>query len=528
MMKICVLLYGLTGSGKSTFCHYVSSKHGFKTINLRRLFETTTGKDQAASLYHRLCEKYGTRTAWLDYISERIVEEIRNHQVVVIEGLFTKEEAEWFKPYFDCQFIIYLENGNLALRSARIAMRDGIDLELAHDNMNKSDYGRSIAGVTANKESADFVIINDSSWEDFHSKIEEIVYQIKNYPGLLNLCHHINKDVQIKFSVFDVVYYIRQLSIAYGCHNACSHCFSNSPVRISQTNLDGFQRIINEIGNVIACTHKALSFFHLGASTDPATVLNYSHYLKAWCNSMPEFQPIKVFTHGWNLLNVDQEKEMMQTLDVAKQRQGLKFVLSFDEFSLMARNNWEEYLVNVCKNLRNIIRAEGKSKVRIEVFYRPERNKCSTKCTLQYWRDALSINNQISFDEIINQCMNHTGALDLSCRKTTIGIIKVFQMAGLKPIDLIDMSRDCNMVFYAGRAKQLYTEQFTEDIQTGIEVQKTKVLYSLKNYEYRYDGIIIYPDGSARLVDYEGFKLKKFINNGDRVIPYMTKFNHNA
>ena len=52
-----ILLYGLTGTGKSTFCKYVTEKYNYKVVQVRRLFESVVGKDKAATVYHELLNK---------------------------------------------------------------------------------------------------------------------------------------------------------------------------------------------------------------------------------------------------------------------------------------------------------------------------------------------------------------------------------------------------------------------------------------------------------------------------------------
>lgn len=74
-------------------------------------------------------------------------------------------------------------------------------------------------------------------------------------PALVNLCKTLNKDANYNFTPYDVVYFIRHISIAIGCKNACAHCFSNSPHKVSQTSLLGFNKIINEIGYILKQTN---------------------------------------------------------------------------------------------------------------------------------------------------------------------------------------------------------------------------------------------------------------------------------
>lgn len=344
---------------------------------------------------------------------------------------------------------------------------------------------------------------------------------VDNCPALSALCNVLKAETEYNFTPYDVIYFIRHVSIAIGCKNACSHCFSNSPSKVEQTSLEGFQRIINEIGYILKESDKPLSFFHLGASTDPASVKNYSQYLEAWRMAMPENQTIKVFTHGWHLTVTDQRREFVKFLDVLKNYQNISVVISFDEFSSFARNDWNKYLENIVMNLIAITSVIGKHRVRIEAFYTPERKECNPQCTLQFWREFVMTNTSISFKEMMNICDKFTN-IHPNCSKVTSGVLKVFKDCRFVPLDIADMTRDCESIFPGGRGKNYFKDLSEDYIQMGLSVQEKKVLYSLSEYEHKYNGLIINPDGSAQLVDYYGFVLGKFLNKGQKIISYMS------
>jgi len=56
-------------------------------------------------------------------------------------------------------------------------------------------------------------------------------------------------------------------------------------------------------------------------------------------------------------------------------------------------------------------------------------------------------------------------------------------------------------------------------------MQEKRVLYPLKNYKYGYNGLIMYPDGKARIINYRGYNYMEWVNNGNNVIPYISAFN---
>lgn len=340
-------------------------------------------------------------------------------------------------------------------------------------------------------------------------------------PALVNLCETLNSETNYNFTPFDVVYFIRHVSIAIGCKNACAHCFSDSPLKVTQTSLSGFQRIINEIGYILKQTNEPLSFFHLGASNDPGSVRNYYIYLETWRRAMPDFQTIKVFTHGWMLVDGSQTVEFDNFLRVIDKYDNIKIVISFDEFSSLARKDWSLYVKNVSENLSRIVSVVGKNRIRLEVFYTPHRKICKPQSTLQYWRNRVSFDKSITLNDMIDDCNANHEPYE-NCIRVTSGILNVFLDCNLSASDLIDMTRDCDCIFPGGRGKQFFKNFPEEYIQMGLEIQEQRVLYLLKNYMHKYNGLIINPDGTACLVDYQGFVLGKFINGGKKVIPYMT------
>ena len=343
----------------------------------------------------------------------------------------------------------------------------------------------------------------------------------KMCPALVNLCEILNLETNYNFTPYDIIYFIRHVSIATGCKNACAHCFSNSPLKVTQTSLLGFNKIINDIGYILKQTNKPLSFFHLGASNDPASIKNYYKYLETWRNALPDFQTIKVFTHGWMLEDKDQAVEFDNFLDVIDKYKNIKIVISFDEFSILARRDWNLYVENIAENLTRIVNVVGKNRIRVEVFYTPHRKICKPQSTLQYWRDQVLLDKSISINEMIEYC-NKNHDTHTNCLRVTSGILNVFSKSKLLASDLIYMTRDCNSIFPGGRGKQFFKNLPSEYIKMGLKIQEERVLYSLKNYKHKYNGLIINPDGTACLVDYQGFVLGKSINGGNKVIPYMS------
>lgn len=172
-----ILLYGLTATGKSTFCKYVNEKYNYKVVQVRRLFENTIGRDKAAIVYHELLEKTNSRVAWLELISTDISKCIENQQIVVIEGLFTIEESVWFNNLSDV-IVVYLENKTEQERTIRFCEREHLQVEDGKMKMKNSDMGRIAAGVQSVKNCADYIIYNDKSLQEFYLAIDNFISQV--------------------------------------------------------------------------------------------------------------------------------------------------------------------------------------------------------------------------------------------------------------------------------------------------------------------------------------------------------------
>ncbi len=170
---------------------------------------------------------------------------------------------------------------------------------------------------------------------------------------------------------------------------------------------------------------------------------------------MPDFQTIKVFTHGWMLVDGSQIVEFENFLHVIEKYENIKIVISFDEFSLLARKDWNLYIKNIVKNLTRIIDIVGKNRVRVEVFYTPHRKICNPSSTLQYWRDHVLSDNELSLCNMIRYCNDNSDQYT-NCSRVTSGILEVFLESNLSSFDLIDMTRDCNSIFPGGRGKQFF------------------------------------------------------------------------
>ena len=517
-MKGILVIVGFCCAGKTTAGEYIGMKKGFKYVNIRRVFETLVGVNNAHAVHKFNCENLKNgNIEWLNFLLKK--SDIFNESnFLVLEGINNYDEIEWLEDTFKVNIsIVFIHNNS---RQTRYMLRESVDIEIARKKLANNDSWRQGQKLSALQTNAVFQINNSEDLTHLYEKCDEVAYYFENAINLCNLCHYVNKEPMYQFTPMNIVYFIRQLGIAHGCTNECLHCFAASPNIITQTELNGFGEVINEIGKVISLNSHPLSFFHLGASTDPACVEGYSNYLNLWIDAFPIFQNIKIFTHGWNLINNPiNHKELKDTLlTVNMSMRKVRFVISFDCFSKLARTNWDVYIENIYRNVKEIIDQIGKDSVRIEVFYPPERMKAESITLLEYWRQfgKNSSHPTFSLTESIN-LLNEFCDSNI-CAKITCGVITIFNRLGLNYRDLFNMARDCEMIFNSGRGRNLFRDEDARTIEEGYKIQKRRVLYSLENYCHNYEGLIIYPDGKVQFVDYLGYKLGKWVNSGRETI----------
>lgn len=176
-----VFVFGLIASGKSFLCNYVAHKYGFNVIHLRRMFEKKMGGvNSAANIYMSLLSKYNNRTKWLESMSEEIEYVIERENAIIVEGLFTHDEYDWFVKKFKLNncFQIYIENNDIELRFNRYFERGNYSMIEARDRFNNSNENRVSIGVENNKLYADYIIVNEGSDMEYRNKIDKILIEI--------------------------------------------------------------------------------------------------------------------------------------------------------------------------------------------------------------------------------------------------------------------------------------------------------------------------------------------------------------
>jgi hypothetical protein len=323
----------------------------------------------------------------------------------------------------------------------------------------------------------------------------------------------------------EVPYFVRQIEIAHGCINFCTHCFAAPPQQIEQMDLSGFSLLAKEFGDVARIKQDEYTFLYLGATTDPAVVRNFYRYLEIWIKSLPQWHYVKVYSHGWQLWFSRQKQEYSRLLNIlSKYKARIKtFGLSVDLFSLSARREWVSYLKNLAENLMGLLDALSIEQVKLQITYPLERLDADQEYCIQYYRDKTINSRDFPDDKKIDELI--TKGLSTKYEeiaRLTKGVFLIGDMAGLSRFQTSYISRDGGIPFASGRARTFYKKSNVHAAQQALESQQEHTLYSLKDYIFGNNGLLIMPNGSLRLVDYLGFKLGEKLKNGEVVVPYLS------
>ncbi len=321
----------------------------------------------------------------------------------------------------------------------------------------------------------------------------------------------------------DVLMMIRQLEIGFGCPNQCSSCFSAAPQKIIQMKYRCFKKIMCEMGRELKKNNDVLSFFYLGAATDPRAIKKFYKYYKVQCKYSVFFKMIKTFSHGWDLNNKKERKEAKKFLHVFLKKDKIyskqRLTLSFDQFSLLARKNWEEYLKHFTTNLLFFDRITKLGKLRIEVTYVPDYMKCNPKYRFETIMTGIRQHKYNSYKDIKNDFVKEPiQVVDMEVLRTTKGLLQVLEK--VIPFEkIITIVRDNRSIFPAGRGLSYFKNNTDNEKEVYLKNQEEKVLYSIENLPMKYLSLIIKPNGCVNVVDYRGYRFIAQLNNGLPVIP---------
>lgn len=342
--------------------------------------------------------------------------------------------------------------------------------------------------------------------------------------GLTMLADLLQREVGWAVTPERAAYFIRQLHIGTGCLHQCSHCFAQSPTVLRQATLSSFRRLAAEIGIAVRRIGEPLPFLYFGASSDPSAIENFDCYLLTWVKSMPSWQSVKVFTHGWLLADANQRNEFTKVLKLFKRicDRVQTGALSVDSFSALARLDWSSYLSNVAENLRGFAQVLPLSALKLQVHFPLDRLRLTGPVTLQYWRDHVLRGEELPDDRnLTDRIESQVDENSQACARLTSAVFRIGVMAGLTTTETALIARDGGVPFASGRARTFFEGRPQDDADLALKIQREQTLRPLESFEYGSQGVVILPDGRARLVDCEGYRLGNWLNANAPVFSYM-------
>ena len=291
--------------------------------------------------------------------------------------------------------------------------------------------------------------------------------------------------------------------------------------------LPSFIRLADELAAASKVQGTTFPFIFLGASSDPAMIVDFSSYVNSWISSLPCWHPVKFYTHGWMLSNASQYSEFSKFIDVLEQWSSRITImgLSLDIFSRLARRNWNTYLENAALNLVELARVVPKPALKLNVTYPVGRLNVSQHYTIGYWRDLTRFSACFPDDAEIDSTLN--GAVtqaERECALLTTGVFRIGAVCGFDRKSTAMISRDNGVPFASGRARSLFRNQSKQNQSRALQHQLKHTLKGLNGFPDGNHGIVVMPDGRARLVNYLGYELGQWLGSGNPVIPYVTSY----
>ncbi|HYM65611.1 MAG TPA: AAA family ATPase [Candidatus Sulfotelmatobacter sp.] len=181
--KTILAFVGMPGAGKSESTHYLFEK-GFPFVRFGQLTEEAIKEanlplntENERVFREKLRQEFGME-AFAVKAKPKLDELIKNHEIVVIDGLYSWEEYVYLKKYFNFLklILIYAEP---KIRYERLSKRKIRPISL------KDSYVRDVREIEKlNKGGpiaiADFCIVNNShNLNDLYKNIEAILNQLR-------------------------------------------------------------------------------------------------------------------------------------------------------------------------------------------------------------------------------------------------------------------------------------------------------------------------------------------------------------
>jgi dephospho-CoA kinase len=176
MNTLVLIIVGLPGSGKTTAGEFYR-KRNIPVIRMGEVTDnllTKTGKSYTEKneygIREDLRKKHGS-DVYARLTLPHVIEALKKHTLIVIEGMMSKEEKDYFEIHIPKIKVIFIESLEIN-RHERLHGR--MTRPLTEKEANERDHHEiDKLGKMDLKKEADFCIVNDGTIEEFYEKLKQ-------------------------------------------------------------------------------------------------------------------------------------------------------------------------------------------------------------------------------------------------------------------------------------------------------------------------------------------------------------------
>ncbi|HIH60626.1 MAG TPA: flagellar hook-basal body complex protein FliE [Ferroplasma sp.] len=182
-----LIITGMPGSGKDEFVKVAKSMgfidaHMGNAVKKNALKNNINLDDKSVGTYATAeRKKYG-----MDIWAKRTAELITNPDITIVDGLRNEEELDYFKNNFH-NIIVIAVFANETDRLERILARDREDDSHDYSGMHQRDNRELSWGIGKVISLADYMIVNDSTLEEYHKNVNILLKHIISRHPEINL-----------------------------------------------------------------------------------------------------------------------------------------------------------------------------------------------------------------------------------------------------------------------------------------------------------------------------------------------------
>lgn len=181
MTRTYIAIFGLKASGKTYFSDYLHNKYYAKVLYLSRMLEAKlcTNTTEGFAKYSDLKLRNHSRIPLIKTLENEIIKDIKEGDLIVIEGFLSNEDCEYFNKYFNVDCIkVVISNDDYEKRFQRFCDRHHYEKNIARTELLKDDSFRNQAGYNKVKESCNYFIENNKTKEAFENEIDKFMRMI--------------------------------------------------------------------------------------------------------------------------------------------------------------------------------------------------------------------------------------------------------------------------------------------------------------------------------------------------------------